>query len=36
MKKLSVRKARKIFNSTANKTKAVNTRPRIQRGGIRA
>lgn len=34
--KLSKRKSKKIFNSTANKTRAVNVAPRVKRGGIRA
>ena len=36
MKKLSKRKSRKIFNSTANVTRAANLTPRVKRGGIRA
>lgn len=36
MKKLGAKSSRKLFNSTANKTKVANLTPRVKRGGIRA
>ena len=36
MKKLSRRKSKKIFDSTANITRKANLTPRVKRGGIRA
>ena len=36
MKKLSKRKSKKMFGSTANITRAANITPRVKRGGIRA
>lgn len=33
--KVKPRKDKKIFSSTANKTKKINISPKIQRGGIR-
>ena len=35
MNKLSKRASKAKFNSTARKTRAINTTPRVQRGGIR-
>lgn len=34
-KKVRVNKDRKIFSQTADKTKAVNVRPIVTRGGFR-
>ena len=36
LNKLSKRASRKKFNSTSNKVRAVNSAPRVKRGGIRA
>ncbi len=34
-KKMSVRKDKKIFRNTADKSKKINIKPKIMRGGIR-
>lgn len=34
-KRMNKRKDRKIFRSTANKTRQINLRPVVMRGGIR-
>lgn len=34
-KKMSVRKDKKVFAKTANKSKKINVTPKLMRGGIR-
>ncbi len=34
-KRVNKRKDKRIFQKTANKTKAINVNPKIMRGGIR-
>lgn len=34
-KKMPVRKDKKIFRNTADKSKKINIKPKIMRGGIR-
>ena len=36
MRKLTKKGSKKLFNSTANKTRSANLTPRAKRGGIRA